>query len=358
MSAKSSWERVSTLPDANLIEALDVAPDGAVWMQTRWLNEQEPQIRRWYADRWQSFARPSVAVDRIGDLAAVSADQVHLIGTTSKSMQEVSQTGKSRMLISTLENGRWHDFVVADPDTRGLQAESSFIARGTGAFVGDPIAMRWDGRSWTTHRLPGETPAVAVGGEGDNIWLLRADQYDAGKRPVLLRWEGRGWQPIELPALGGPALGSPPTPLLGDVAVNGPSDVWATGYVGWDQDNEEYAEEPLRARLFVLHWNGTSWTCSWGPMSWTIGDAEPDGRGGLWVTAGPEHRPEELWHLSGGRWTKERLPAPPGKLALATELVKMPATARLYAAGYVSSRDAPGFGIAPTQHATLWTISE
>jgi hypothetical protein len=34
-SGKSSWERVSTLPDANIIEALDVAFDGAAWMQIR-----------------------------------------------------------------------------------------------------------------------------------------------------------------------------------------------------------------------------------------------------------------------------------------------------------------------------------
>ncbi|MEV0201098.1 hypothetical protein [Nonomuraea sp. NPDC050691] len=356
--ARPSWTRVSTLPDANIVGDFDVARDGAVWMQTWWLNEQEPQIRRWYAGRWERFTRPSVAVDRIGRLAAISADQVHLIGTTSNSVAEIHQTGKSRMLVSTLQNGRWRDMVVADPATRGLEAEASFVARGTWAFVGDPIAMRWDGRGWTTHRLPGETQVVALGGEGDDIWALRADQDDAGTRPVLLRWEGRGWRPIELPALGGPALGSSPTPLLGDVAVNGPADVWATGYVGWDENNEEYADEPLRARLFVLHWDGTSWTCSWGPMSWTIGDAEPDGKGGLWVTAGPEHRPEELWHLSAGRWTEERLPAPPGRLALVTKLVKMPGTARLYAAGYVGLRDDPGFGIARTQHATLWTTGE
>ncbi|MBB4943928.1 hypothetical protein FHR32_008329 [Streptosporangium album] len=355
---------MSTLPRANLVDDFDVAPDGAVWMQIRWLNPaiggQETQIRRWYANEWQAFPRPSIgppgSVDQVGVLGAASAQQAWALGTTSESVKAVTETGKSRMFLGTLQDGRWSDVVFTDPETRGLQAGPSFLARGTWAFVGDPVALHWDGRAWKSHKLPGDLGVVALGGEGDNIWALRSDPREPADQPTLIRWMGQGWQPILLPALGGPALGSAPEAYPVDVAINAPDDVWVTGYVGWDMNNEEYEDDPLRARPVALHWDGAAWTCLWGPMSWIFDDAEPDGKGGLWVVASQGWGAPELWHLSGGRWTRARLPAGKGQHAFVSKLVKRAETSEVYAAGHISTNADSYQGIDTSQHATLWRI--
>ncbi|WP_214413956.1 hypothetical protein [Sphaerisporangium fuscum] len=362
---RSGWVKVSTLPRANLVDDFDVAPDGAVWMQTQWLDDasgrQETQIRRWYANEWQDFPRPSIGppggVNYVGVLGAASARQVWAFGSTIERVEGVIEMGNSRMFLGTLQDGRWSDVVFTAPETRGIQAEVGILARGTWAFAGDPVALHWDGSGWKSHKLRGTLGVVDVGGEGDNIWALRGDRDAPADQPTLIRWMGRGWQPILLPALGGPALGSTPEAFPIDVAANAPDDVWVTGFVEWGMDNEDddYEDGPLRARPVALHWDGAAWTCLWGPMSWVFDDAEPDGRGGLWVVAS-QGGAAELWHLSGGRWTRTRLPAGKGQHAFVSKLVKRAGTSEVYAAGYIGRNVDYQGSIDPSQHATLWRI--
>jgi hypothetical protein len=61
--------------------------------------------------------------------------------------------------------------------------------------------------------------------------------------------------------------------------------------------------------------------------------AEPDGRGGLWVVG----RGDLLWHLSDGRWTRHRVPAPAGYAAKVSSLARRPGTSQVYAVGSVTS---------------------
>ncbi|MGW2145446.1 hypothetical protein ACWCOT_14150 [Nonomuraea bangladeshensis] len=189
------------------------------------------------------------------------------------------------------------------------------------------------------HQLP--TQAGALGAEGEQVWAVTGEHSG---QPVAMRWEQAGWRLIGVPVLETPDHEVPGS-VLRDVAVIGPDDVWAVGGVSWLMEHEYDDEgEPLeRGRPVALHWNGRSWTCHWGPLGSSagrpagrmtrFGQAEPDGRGGLWVLG----RGDLLWHLSDGRWTRHRVPAPAGYAAKVSSLARRPGTSQVYAVGSVTS---------------------
>ncbi|MEV0202426.1 hypothetical protein [Nonomuraea sp. NPDC050691] len=203
-------------------------------------------------------------MDDILALAADSAQRVWAFGTTAPPGED---DVVRRMFISTLQHGRWDDVVVADEDT--LELDWSTVGARSGWATVDGLVLRWNGRAWV--RQPGK-PSF---GQGDDMWALSGDR-------TVLRWEGTGWRKPKLPALGTRALGSRPQSWLSDLVPYGRDDTWAVGNVGWDMDNENYEDDAIRARPVAIHWNGSSWACTWGPMHRTFRAAAPDG---LWVIA-------------------------------------------------------------------------
>ncbi|WP_182904728.1 hypothetical protein [Microbispora sp. H13382] len=75
-------------------------------------------------------------------------------------------------------------------------------------------------------------------------------------------------------------------------------------------------------------------------------DHDVDGRGGLWVLG----RRDLLWHLSGGRWTRHRVPAPAGHTAEVASLARRPGTSQVYAVGSVILKK----NASDVSHAALW----
>lgn len=307
VAARSGWRILSADQKFRRFEDMDVAADGAVWVEARYLapgsDEQETEVRRWHGGTWKGFKRAPIAENSEDDVNALAADSARRAWAFGSTVPQGRDQAEARMFIGTVEDGSWTDAVITDQDTWGL-SWSAFGARGAWAVVADSIVLHWNGGTWLRQAAM-ESGSVPVG-EGENLWALDGETS-------VLRWEGRGWRTMKLPVLGTYALGSSPKPWLADVAAVGRDDVWVLGNVGWDVDNEDYADDPIRARPVALHWNGSAWTCTWGPMHRTFGQAEPDGRGGLWVVARREYTSAELWHLSDGRWTMEVLPAPPGR---------------------------------------------
>ncbi|WP_169978377.1 hypothetical protein [Microbispora sp. H10836] len=172
-----------------------------------------------------------------------------------------------------------------------------------------------------------------------------------------MRWEQAGWRLIGVPDLEKPDH-DVSRGVLRDVAVIGPDDVWLVGGVSWLMEHEydEEGEPRERGRPVALHWNGKSWTCHWGPLgssfprpAWrttTFHQAEPDGRGGLWVLG----RRDLLWHLSGGRWIRHRVPAPAGHTAEVASLARRPGTSQVYTVGSVILKK----NASDVSHAALW----
>ncbi|MFB9621694.1 hypothetical protein [Nonomuraea helvata] len=317
----------------NQIGYFDVAADGAVWAQTFRVIESkeeaedtESAIRRWHKGKWTTLTRHPIgpdSVDGVYALAADSARRVWVFGTTAPPGEDDVVT---RMFIGTFQHGRWNDVVIADKAT--LELDWSVVGARSGWATVDGLMLRWNGRAWA--RQPGKPSGGIPFGQGHDMWTLDGDL-------TVLRWEGTGWRRLKLPDLGTRALDSSPEPWLTALVPYGRDDTWAVGYVGWDMDNEEYEDVPVRARPVAVHWNGSSWTCTWGPMHRLFGEAAPDGKGGLWVIAEREYEASELWHLSDGRWTKEFLPTPAGQTYFVDHLVKRPGTDEVYASGYVTT---------------------
>ncbi|WP_345579693.1 hypothetical protein [Nonomuraea rosea] len=320
---------------------LDVAADGAVWVRSTWgPDEEETGVRRWHRGAWRTFDREPIeygSQDEAVALSATSARQAWVFGGTTLIGEEL------RLFLGTLHDDRWRDVVFTDEEKFELDPET-MDARGAWAVVGPTTLLRWTGKTWRREEL--SSPISILRGEGDTVWGL-------GESGAMRR-QSDGWRQVRLPELGGPALDSLPEPWMTGLAVLGPDDVWAIANVGWGVDSEEHEGEPVRARPVALHGNGSRWRCVWGPMHRTFGQAEPDGRGGLWVVAETRSKPSELWHLSDGRWTKEGLPAPQGRYAHPEQLVKRPGKAEVYVSGYVSEAEDPNASFDQRDRGALW----
>ncbi|WP_143591453.1 hypothetical protein [Thermoactinospora rubra] len=223
-------------------------------------------------------------------------------------------------------------------------ATFSVEAEREGALVtGDDGVRRWDGTGWQAF----EVPLLRRRGAQSNVALAAASARQAwvfgtvnGRTRAdtvgfVSAYEGGRWRSQALAKPAADAIGWAYT-----AARSGAGDrVWA-----------------VNGRV-ALHWNGGSWTCHWGPLGSSLesparritafGQAEPDGRGGLWVLG----RGDLLWHLSGGHWTRHRVPAPAGYEAHVTSLARRPGTSQVYAVGSVISRKGNGFDVS---RAALW----
>ncbi|MEU8246776.1 hypothetical protein [Nonomuraea sp. NPDC048916] len=315
---RTTWRAVSTDKGYGGFEKLAVGGDGAVWtthftqresggaVETRFAG-----LRRRHGGRWEAFPLPDMRVTALG---ATSAGQAWAFGLAGDQADLAGLVGGFRdgAFASSRLTGRFGATIGAG----GTAARGAWAVNGT-------AALSWDGSTWRSHELP--APAGAVGGTGTDVWTVSGPLLEAGP---AARWNGTAWQRVGVPELGLPAGAGSPRAHLNDVAVLGPDDVWAVGGVSWlvpgryDRENE-----PLeRYRPVALHWDGDTWRCDWGALGSTFAQAEPDGRGGLWVLDSTGSR---LLRHAGGRWTSERLD---GKVSA---LAQRPGTTEVYAAGEV-----------------------
>lgn len=322
-TVKSAWKRVATDTGRGSLDHLAVGADGTVWatrttrrtvagaVETRF-----DGLRRWDGKRWTAFPLPNVQVTALG---AASAQQAWVFGLAA------GQPG----LVGSFQQGVWAPLQLAGQlatsiGTAGTATRAGWTVNGT-------TALHWNGSTWQYYELP--APAGAVGGEGSAVWTVSGPIVPPGP---AARWDGTAWQQVGVPRLAVPTKSDSPRPRLTGVVVLGPRDVWAVGGVSWLVPGRSSAQgEPLeRRRPVALHWDGTSWRCLWGRLGTTFTQAEPDGRGGMWVLDSTASR---LLHLSrAGRWTAHPIPGTITALAHGA--------AHTYAA-------------ASTPHPTLWRAS-
>ncbi|TQS20280.1 hypothetical protein [Microbispora hainanensis] len=357
----TAWRTLWVDHARGAVDLLAVAADGTLWA-TFWTEKQRGSaletrdggVRRWDGEAWRTFELPPLP-DRgpqpVVALAAASADHAWAFGNSSD-----RTGGDTTGFVGTYEGGRWRSEALAKPAADaigwGYTAAQSVGADRTWTVNGR-VGLLWTGREWQRYPLPVE--AGALSSHDEQVWAVTGAY---GRQPAAMRWEQGGWRLIGVPVLETPdhdVAGS----MLRDVGVIGPDDVWAVGGVTWLMEHEYDDEnEPLeRGRPVALHWNGRSWTCHWGPPGssrgraagriTTFGQAEPDGRGGLWVLG----RGDLLWHLSEGRWTRHRIPAPAGYVARVSALALRPGTGQVYAAGSVTSKKESPFAVS---HAAVW----
>jgi hypothetical protein len=169
-----------------------------------------------------------------------------------------------------------------------------------GAFNNPALAAHFDGHAWRKLFLPGEPDAVSALAAND-IWaegLSRKTMNSDHPVNIVMHWNGRAWRTMRLPIAAETTTGK--DRLAGLAALN-PRDVWV-GVV----------TSPLAkpSRTLLLHWNGKRWNRVSTPRTGLSGPVVQDGHGGLWLMGGSSTPPFPvfMYHYSNGRFTRQRMP--------------------------------------------------
>ncbi len=117
-----------------------------------------------------------------------------------------------------------------------------------GWFTEDDVevlaTMHWDGTGWktVTTKIPGRQAQLmdVVAVSGTEVWAAGQVEGD----PVAMRWDGTSWTVLPTPKLD--------TTQINAVAPDGHGGAWLAGY---DYSNEEPGRQPL-----YLHWYAGEWT--------------------------------------------------------------------------------------------------
>lgn len=222
-------------------------------------------------------------------------------------------------LIERLSEGRWR--VVPSPDPVGrppvlngvdvVSADDAWAVGGSDLHGNEPhpLAMHWDGLSWTIVATPDWSP----GGELAAVDMLSAtDGWAVGSRRVaspgggssprimILRWDGTAWTLVRTPDLGHHNDGS----LLSVAAISA-TDVFAVGASG--------GGGPL-----VVHWDGRTWKrAAAAVLQGTIGvlsDVTATEAGSVYTVGWfglPNRRVHRILRWNGTAWTRMQLSRDP-----------------------------------------------
>lgn len=202
------------------------------------------------------------------------------------------------------------------------------FSMGVDAFTKpDHYVARFNGRVWTKLQMPA-IPVQVSALSPDDIWVLGATAASPQKAStqVLMHWNGRRWRTVALPRVRVPANS---TEYVNDPVALGPNDVWIQRQILRGQAGA--------VTMYLQHWNGRFWRRVAKPQQISIVDnMTQDGHGGLWLAVnGP--KPAYRWyiyHLNGGTWTRDSVPAASGTNVLdLIDLRWVPGTRSVFAAG-------------------------
>ncbi|MEU7000177.1 hypothetical protein [Nonomuraea sp. NPDC046570] len=347
---------ISRLHNASL------TPDGALWaMYSKWEGGKK-EVRRWDGTAWTRILRmPPEPV--MPDEDAPEGDQNLVVPSADAPwvLQE-DPDGDPGWTLLRWDGSAWRDEQVAFADVSASWA----IAQGPWVMIGE-WSMRWSGAGWQSALLP--VPNLHfLSGTDEEPWLvgLNPGLTALTRLPRLARWTGSAWQEVPLPR---PALppdaervvtasfwsGTGRTELSAAVRT-GEAEFWVLGRYKWGEHEAHGPQVVTWTRPVAMRNQAGRWTCFWGPATTreekTIGfeEAVPDGAGGLWATTADD----EIWHLSDGRWTRERLPTRGGGQAVVYDLVARDGL--VYALGAIRLPRDPELS-AYKQGAALWRLS-
>jgi hypothetical protein len=194
-----------------------------------------------------------------------------------------------------------------------------------------PMAIEYNGHSWSSKSVPGSGEIVAASAiSASNIWAVVGTSDIEGSpvasKPSVLHWNGTSWAAAAQPKLpAGASLGA---------ITTGPGDtVWVAGAV---------AKGSATKAQFVDKLTGSSWAApadlkdSASSSACEQGSLAPDGHGGLW-TLGLclDKGTFELWHFTGGKSSAPSSPKFGASKAAVLQLAAVPGTSSVWAAGAV-----------------------
>ncbi len=304
------WDLVATPNIGNSVTRLTavtrLSPIDA-WSVGYWRSEPSgrgPLVMRWDGSAWVLIDLPETGhlgtLPETAGVAAAPAGDVWVAGNVT-----TTYPTNNLPLVLRWRDGSWDyvETVTLRPQTvypyaarGGLAYEVDALAAddvwavglangfGDGEATSVPMALHWNGSSWTDVDVPRVAnrhhelnDLVAI--SDDDVWAVGDYRNIGGTfRGVTYHWDGQEWShvysPIEEVSQSG----------LEDIAATGPDDVWAIG--GGDSG------------VILMHWDGTQWS---------LAEPPPDSGGSL-IAVGPNDLWASgwngFWHWDGASWTE------------------------------------------------------
>jgi hypothetical protein len=204
---------------------------------------------------------------------------------------------------------------------------------GTGLGFGPPWAEQFNGTTWQQVSMPG-TPLDVSAISADDMWAYGPNRATVGKTDqtyIAMRWDGTSWQSVKLPKLA-PVQGHAWAPS-GLVALSD-SDVWMSelvqGIPGCGCGSPP--------NVALLHWNGATWTkvAENAAINYYAG-LTSDGAGGFWLSGVNSAQQQYIVHYSGGKWSRQVPPTKPGYTDYPGSFVLIPGTTSVWGLGGLES---------------------
>jgi hypothetical protein len=171
-----------------------------------------PLVRHWDGTQWRTAPLPAHSQEeRVNAIDALSRGEVWAVGDTAPS------DGQPRSIVARWDGTKWTSTAPPNPTgvtgsgLSGVAAVSSTDVWAVGSASTDTaslaLARHWDGTRWVDTRLPaglGDAylTAVAAAGTAD-VWAVGATiaaQPAPVQTPLALHWDGRSWSRVKLPS--------------------------------------------------------------------------------------------------------------------------------------------------------------
>jgi hypothetical protein len=307
-AATPGWRVVKIFGPAEGVWADNFVATGAGDAWSTWDAVSHSLVERWTGRAWRQVPVPP---NLAGDAASSVA-----IGASSASNAWLFDPGKvlrwngSAWRLETIP--AW----VVHINLSGSFSVTSAVFSASSVWVfsagvdsmtkPDHFAAHYNGHVWVKVQLPGVISQVSALSPTD-IWALGVTTATAlGSNPayILMHWNGKTWATVRIPKVSPPA-GAVEFPV--DLAATGPADAWL-------QRDIDQGSAGART-LYLLHWNGRSWTrVNLGFPTSFVDYMTQDGHGGVWMVAnGPARAFRFLtYHLNAGHWTRYTAPVATG----------------------------------------------
>jgi hypothetical protein len=263
----AAWTELST-PNGPFshdhLTSIALTPDGA-WAAgysgEGGLAAIAPLVGWWDGAGWVETELPAVPYDAhlLWSVDALSADDAWVVGEMYDGVGGLGRASAwhwdgaawSRVAVPNYGEGqRLYDVAVIATD----DVWAAGIVYKDGAGRG--VALHWDGAAWTAYPMTRGAVINSISASGpDDVWAVgsRTVNPGDGTGPVFLsyaaHWDGAAWTSYRLPQEGTGAN------FLNAVSVVSPTDAWAVGRFGAENDAGEWTSQTL-----ALHWDGAAWS--------------------------------------------------------------------------------------------------
>ncbi|HEX6942229.1 MAG TPA: FlgD immunoglobulin-like domain containing protein [Gemmatimonadaceae bacterium] len=290
-----AWSLVD-LPDTGQLgtmpqtEGIDAAPNGDVWLvgyvTTTYPTNNLPLVLRWRQGAWEQVATVTLRPQTVYPFAA--------------------RGGFAYEVDAITDDDVW--------------AVGAAVGYGDGGATSVPLAMHWDGSSWTDVEVPrvanrhhelGDLVAISH----DDVWAVGDYRNVSGTfRGVTYHWDGSSWSHIPSPIEELSQSG------LEDIVATGPDDVWA---IGGAPDTG----------VVLMHWDGSQWSLAQPPAN-SGGSLAAVGTNDLWASGW-----NGFWHWDGASWTETPTQVPGASYMLRSGGMEIVGNCDIWSAGFWTLTD-------------------